>query len=414
MPMSARPVGPGFSPLAERLALVPGHLSPAMAHLAVQFGTHLPFAAAARLLSAACGTRVPHDTVRRLTERAGAVWWQLELEMVHAVETAALDPRAAPVAVPDQQVVTPERPVQLSIDGAMVPLVRGEWAEVRTLVIGEVATTRSGPKATALSYVSALASATDFSRSVLGELTRRGVLRHAGPIVAITDGAVWIQDVLDLQCPHAVRILDIMHAIAYLADAAKAAFGPGTAETSEWLADQRHALRQGHAGQVLAALATLPPDATRETAIRYLSGRRSMLDYARCDATGWPVGSGAVESANKVIVEARLKGAGMHWSRCHVTPMVALRALDASDRWATAWPRIVTAWRADHRHRMSRRRAARSVPAPLATPAVDPPPPPRAPAPTPRPQLVVDGKPTADHPWRQSGRPRIATAQGSH
>lgn len=413
--MSARPVGPGFSPLAERLALVPGQLSPAMAQLAVQFGTQLPFAAAARLLSAACGTRVPHDTVRRLTERAGAVWWQLELELVHALETVALDPQAGPVAVPDQHLVTPERPVQLSIDGAMVPLVDGAWAEVRTLVVGEVAAAPSGPKATALSSMSALASATDFSRLVLGELTRRGVPHHAGPIVAITDGAVWIQEVLDLQCPRAVRILDIMHAIGDLADAAKAAFGPGTAETSEWLAVQRHALRQGNAGQVLAALAALPPDDTRATAIRYLSERRSMLDYARCDATGWPVGSGAVESANKVLVEARLKGAGMHWSRRQVTPMVALRALDTSDRWATAWPRIVTAWRADHRHTISRRRAARIVPAPLAAPVVDAPPPcAPAPVPAPRPKLGVDGKPTAEHPWRQSGRKRRSPAPDSH
>lgn len=181
-----------------------------MAQLAVQFGTQMPFAPAARLLSLACGTPVTHDTVRRLTERAGAVWWQLELDLVSALEAAALDPRAAPVAVPDQQRLRPERMVQVSVDGALAPLVGGEWAEVRTLVVGEVAETPHGPKATALSYVSELATAADFSRAVLGELTRRGVASHPGPIVAITDGAV--------------RILDIMHAIEYLTDAAKAAF----------------------------------------------------------------------------------------------------------------------------------------------------------------------------------------------
>lgn len=367
--MFARPVGPGFPPLAERLALVPGGLSPALGHLAVQFGTQMPFAPAARLLSLACGTQVTHDMVRRLTERAGAVWCQLELDLVRALETAALDSRATPVVVPDQRPVPAACTVQLSVNGAMVPLVGGEWVEVRTLVAGEVAATPHGPKATALSYVSELATAADFSRTVLGELTRRGMARHPGSIVAITDGAVWIQELLDLQYPQAVRILDFMHAIEYLADAAKGAFGPGTAETSEWLAVQRHALRQGDAGQVLAALAALPPGTRRDTAIHYLTARWAMLDYARCDAEGWPVGSGAVESANKLIVEARLKGAGMHWRRKHVTPMVALRALDTSDRWMTAWPRIVTAWRADHRHTATKRRAARRL---LAAPPPDP------------------------------------------
>ena len=38
---------------------------------------------------------------------------------------------------------------------------------------------------------------------------------------------------------------------------------------------------------------------------------------------GWPIGSGSVESANKGVVQARLKGAGMRWERSHVNPMLA-------------------------------------------------------------------------------------------
>ena len=44
-----------------------------------------------------------------------------------------------------------------------------------------------------------------------------------------------------------------------------------------------------------------------------------------------------VESANKVVVEARLKGAGMHWSRLSVNPLLALRNAVCNDRWAEAW-----------------------------------------------------------------------------
>ena len=35
------------------------------------------------------------------------------------------------------------------------------------------------------------------------------------------------------------------------------------------------------------------------------------------------IGSGATESANKVVVEARLKGPGMHWASFHLNPMLA-------------------------------------------------------------------------------------------
>ena len=47
-----------------------------------------------------------------------------------------------------------------------------------------------------------------------------------------------------------------------------------------------------------------------------------------------------VESANKLVVEARLKGSGMHWAREHGNPMVALRTIACSDRWEEAWPQI--------------------------------------------------------------------------
>jgi hypothetical protein len=64
------------------------------------------------------------------------------------------------------------------------------------------------------------------------------------------------------------------------------------------------------------------------------------MDYARFQALGYPIGSGSVESANKLVVEARMKGAGMHWARPHVDPMVALRNIACNDRWEEAWPQI--------------------------------------------------------------------------
>lgn len=55
---------------------------------------------------------------------------------------------------------------------------------------------------------------------------------------------------------------------------------------------------------------------------------------------GWPIGSGAVESGYKLVVEARLKGAGMHWSETNVNSMLALRTILSSQRWKQDWPRI--------------------------------------------------------------------------
>src|SRR4029434_215935 len=64
--------------------------------------------------------------------------------------------------------------------------------------------------------------------------------------------------------------------------------------------------------------------------------------YGVFQAEGWPIGSGMVESANKVVVEARLKGAGMHWSRASVNPLLALRNAVCNARWAETWQQSVT------------------------------------------------------------------------
>lgn len=324
-------------------------LAPWLAELAVAYGTETSFARAADLLGRATRTRISADVVRRLAEAAGAIWCQLELDLLTSLETTALTPGAPPVAIPDADPVAPDATIGLCLDGAMVPLRGGEWQEVRTLTVGEIVHAEDDVQTIHLSYVSQLAPAAIFARTIGVELTRRGVLTHRGPVVAISDGATWIQEALDLQVPQAIRILDVMHAVAYLADAAKASFGAGTAETSEWIGHWRHALRAGRWRDVRDALQGLPASPERTDALRYLGSRTAMLAYDRCDREGWPVGSGTVESANKTVVEARMKGAGRHWSPGSVNPMVSLRALMASDRWDAAWLRIVAAWPTGHR-----------------------------------------------------------------
>jgi hypothetical protein len=72
-------------------------------------------------------------------------------------------------------------------------------------------------------------------------------------------------------------------------------------------------------------------------ALRYFSKRLEQMRYPLFQAEGWPIGSGMVESANKAVVQQRLKGAGMHWAPENVNPMVALRTAVCTDRWSEAW-----------------------------------------------------------------------------
>jgi hypothetical protein len=348
------------------------------------------------------------ETAGRLTEKLGRT--QEQREDAEAERVRATLPM--PATGPGVQ--------QLSLDGAMVPLVGGTWAEVKTLALGEVEQTTAADGSvqittTALSYVSRLTDAETFRELARGELYRRGTAA-ATVVCAVQDGAEWQQRFVDHHRPDAVRILDFPHALEHLGTAGRAVFGAGSAAFSEWLGIQAHTFKHGDPEAVLTALRTLdltaavdPEAATHQTeALAYFEKRRAQITYADFRQQGYPIGSGAVESANKLVVEARLKGSGMHWDRASVSPMVCLRDLLCSTRWATEWPAI---WRA---HLAASRRRPRRTSASTPDAPATPPPPPATPAPsaaTPQPALpppasdapprVIDGRPTADHPWRK-------------
>src|SRR5205085_7584859 len=64
---------------------------------------------------------------------------------------------------------------------------------------------------------------------------------------------------------------------------------------------------------------------------------------------------GIAESGNKLVVQARLKGAGMHWDRSRVNAMLALRTTLCSDRWTQDWPVIMASWQTSRSQRFRTR-----------------------------------------------------------
>ena len=396
-----------FSPLDEELELGTERFDPWVTESIALLGTVLPFGRVPLVLERLTRVPVRSETVRRVTEAIGRA--QVGRETVEAERVRATLP--LPTQGPAVQ--------QLSLDGAMVPVVGGEWAEVKTLALGEVTTTTTADGAattrtTALTYFSRLTDADTFREQARGELYRRGTA-VAGVVCAVQDGAEWQQRFVDHHRPDAVRILDFPHAVEHLATVGRAVFGPGTAAHRDWLGVQAHTLKHGNPTQVLDTLRSLDvtravdPQAAslRTEALTYFEKRRAHLAYADFRKLGYPIGSGAIESANKLVVEARLKGSGMHWLRANVSPMVSLRALLCSDRWAAEWPPLWRARLADaprQRPRPDPTTSPTTSPAPVGGPIPTSPPPPTPAAPQPRsapasPPLIVDGHPTKAHPW---------------
>jgi len=233
----------------------------------------------------------------------------------------------------------------MSTDGAYVPLVKGAWAEVRTLAIGEVVLRKEAKEeeetqVRALTYFSRMTEAATFADLASKELQRRGV-GEAKAVCTVNDGADWIQGFVDLHRPDALRILDFPHAaqhISALLDALRQAAIPLPEAV---LPRSLHLLKHRGPRALLRLLERLPSQVREQEGVRehlsYLSKRESLMHYPSYLADGWPIGSGMVESANKVVVQARLKGAGMHWEPKAVNPMLALRTAVCNERWDASW-----------------------------------------------------------------------------
>jgi hypothetical protein len=312
-----------------------------MQAMMTRLGSKLPFREAAKEVWYACRTKVNESTVRRLTHRHGGAAEALVRQEVEALERDAPEATAKP-----QQLM-------VSVDGAFVHLTSGEWREVKSLAVGEFSTKwdqttwKNQVKTEHLSYFSRSYPAQEFERYSWAELQRRG-LENAATVVAVNDGAEWITSFLDYHCPRAERIIDFAHAAGYLAQAGKAVWGEESDTFKGWFANACHRLKHKPPEETMANLRLLQPKAKTDeqmtqidSALFYLSKRLPMLNYAHFRRRGYPIGSGCVESGHKVVLQQRMKGAGMRWAEQHLNPMLSLRNLICNDRWEEGWQQIV-------------------------------------------------------------------------
>lgn len=391
-----------FSPLDEELELLAGNYTPHAVENLVRLSAWMPFGSAVQTLAGILRVQVSKSSAVRMTEAAGAAYVAWQDEVVAEIE------RTTPLP--------PDGPAQavISADGAMVPLLQGQWSEVKTLVIGEVAQAQQAQrKSRHLSYFSRLASAEEFTRLALFETHRRGI-ESSEQVAAVMDGADWLQNFADHHCPQAIRILDFPHAGQRITAIAQALWGE-TETAATWSRTWLHRLKtegaQPLVQEVRLLFNTYPDCAPLRIHLAYLEKRQSQMDYPAFADAGWPIGSGSVESANKLVVEARLKGAGMHWHARHVNPMLALRTVVCNEQWDDAWciieDRLRTQTRQHRRLQQHKRHRTRQLKRTVLTPPAPPPA-----LCTDEPNTALPSLPTAqhssssrrpapDHPWRR-------------
>jgi hypothetical protein len=284
--------------------------------------------------------KISKGGLHHVTMRHGRIADTLVTEKVAQLEATA----PTPTAQPEQMV--------MCTDGAMVQLTSGAWREVKTVTFGEfrpywdAKQRKVVTKTDQISYFSRVETADAFSQSALVEWHRRGG-ENAHTMVAVQDGAQWIQSFIDYHCPQATRVIDFAHAQEYVAKVGRAIHGAETDTFRQWYARLSRQLGNQPPQRTVNELRLLqrqhpnhPEEAAIELAIRYLEKRLPMIDYPHFRRRQIPIGSGNVESGHKVVMQQRMKQAGMRWAEANLNPMLALRVALCNQTWKTSWREI--------------------------------------------------------------------------
>ena len=149
-------------------------------------------------------------------------------------------------------------------------------------------------------------------------------------LCAIGDGAPWIWKWVEELFPSARQILDYSHCSSYLHAVAEAQYGADPARASHWLEATLACLFCGEGSGVVWGLQRMQPVSEEAeeaigTALTYLQKRLHQVDFGSHRKGGYPIGSGAIESAHRFIGHVRLKRSGAWWYKENSNAILALR-----------------------------------------------------------------------------------------
>jgi hypothetical protein len=342
----------GFFPLDRQLQLVNHSWSPETIKQAIRLGVEI----ASYRRAAECFqdlTKIPmsKSSLRELAMEFGGRL--VEGQEQEAEATVRVPARDEDMEVVWRNIPEPDSEVMaVSLDGALVNIREEGWKEVKVATISavEVEKHQEGDEESKVrlskhSYRAGLWEAKEFAKHQWAEACRRG-LEKALKIVSVNDGARWIWLIILMCYAPCIEIIDWWHAVEKLWVAANSLLGEGEQRTVAWVEQQKSLLWAGQLRALLHEIRKLCPrgEPIAEKVwhtITYIFHNRRRMDYERYRQEGYPIGSGSVESACKVVVQARLKQAGMRWSRRGAQAILALRSVLLSERWDAVWPSLV-------------------------------------------------------------------------
>ncbi len=322
-------------PFRQAAGVWPRGYSQPLQRCITDFGADVPFGRIPKKLKEHYGIEVPSSSARDITE-------------THARKIREMESLEAEI---------PERRGEASIigemDGSMIPIVTTTASDsddqpvdrrkTREVAWKEARLCLAKPKGSMDTVYGAiyLGGAEDAGNQMAHCAIKAGAGENT-EIHCVGDGAPWIagqvERVFGLQ---GTFLIDFYHLCEYLAAASEHIMPEGK---QAWVADQEQKLKNNKLSEVIEALkphvepASIPNEqAPVRACYRYIMNRPGQFDYKDALDRDLPIGSGAIESAHRYVIQERLKVAGAWWTDKNAHNMLALRTLRANNDWESYW-----------------------------------------------------------------------------
>ena len=218
----------------------------------------------------------------------------------------------------------------------------GAWREPKVLIV-YVVDTEGKQESRFAPFIDATLKGPDAVFALLRSYLQRLEITQADQVLFIADGAPWIWkrvpllvQALGLAVEQVHELLDFYHAVQHLGQVVALRKDWSAQARARWRTQQRRCLLQGQVEQVIAAVQALCRG-RHSKAIRtqrnYFIKNQSRMAYAKLIAMKLPIGSGAIESTVRRVVNLRLKGPSLFWCRANAEAILLLRSYYKAGRW---------------------------------------------------------------------------------
>jgi len=160
--------------------------------------------------------------------------------------------------------------------------------------------------------------------------------QEASQLVVVGDGAHWIWnrvaamvEALGIAPERVLEIIDFYHAAATLHAIAAVPARWSAKKRARWVTRARRHLRRGDIDAVLRMIDALRVGRRAKQVGKhrgYFADNRMRMQYPSFEAAKVPLGSGAIESAIRRVINMRMKGNGSFWEEPNAEAMLLLRS----------------------------------------------------------------------------------------